>query len=32
MPKEKISDIIEKYKIKSGDRDLEKKLIFNTKN
>ena len=29
---EKVSDLIEKYRIKSGDRDLSKKFIFNAEN
>ena len=29
--KEKVSDLIEKYRIKSGDRDLSKKFVFNAK-
>ena len=29
--KEKVSNLIEKYRIKSGDRDLSKKFIFNAK-
>ena len=28
---EKVSDLIEKYRIKSGDRDLSKKFIYNAK-
>ena len=28
---EKVSDLIERYRIKSGDRDLSKKFIFNAK-
>ena len=31
MPNDKVSDIIEKYKNKSGDRNPEKKFIFNAK-
>ena len=29
MPEDKVSDMIEKYRIKSGDRDTTKKFIFN---
>ena len=31
MPKEKVSEIIEKYRNKSGDHDPHKKFIFNAK-
>ena len=31
MPDEKVSEIIEKYRIKSGDHDLSKKFIYNAK-
>ncbi len=30
MPDEKISSIIEKYRIKSGDKSTTKKFIFNS--
>ena len=32
MPNEKVSDIIKKYRSKSGDTDETKKFIFNAKN
>ena len=32
MPDEKVSEVIEKYRSKSGDRDPTKKFIFNSKN
>jgi len=32
MPEEKVSEVIEKYRSKSGDRDPTKKFIFNAKN
>ena len=32
MPNEKISDVIQKYRTKSGDQDQTKKFIFNAKN
>jgi hypothetical protein len=32
MPDEKVSEVIEKYRSKSGDRDQTKKFIFNAKN
>ena len=32
MPDEKVSEVIEKYRSKSGDRDPTKKFIFNAKN
>ena len=31
MPKDKVSDIIERYKGKSGDKDTTKRFIFNAK-
>lgn len=31
MPEDKVSSIIEKYRKKSGDKDLDKKFIFNAK-
>ena len=31
-PEEKVSELIEKYRMKSGDRDPTKKFIFNAKN
>ena len=32
MPDEKVSEIIEKYRYYSGDRDPSKKFIFNAQN
>ena len=32
MPDEKVSDVIKKYRTKSGDNDTTKKFIFNAKN
>ena len=31
IPDEKVSEIIEKYRIKSGDHDLSNKFIYNAK-
>ena len=31
MPDEKVSEVIEKYRIESGDRDPTKKFIFNAR-
>ena len=32
MPNEKVSDLIQRYRTKSGDNDKSKKFIFNAKN
>ena len=32
MPNEQVSDVIKKYRLKSGDKDTTKKFIYNAKN
>ena len=32
MPDEKVKEVIQRYRIKSGDNDQTKKFIFNAKN